>query len=141
MARAIPYLLVKNGRKTIELYENMFDAKLISHQPFTKEMGQKFGFPDDFDYENSTIHAVLEIHGATIYLADNAMGPGFNGSGNVEITLDLDSKELTEKIYEKAKKNGSEIKMELQQAFWGAWFARFEDSEGIGWQLNYSEEK
>jgi uncharacterized glyoxalase superfamily protein PhnB len=29
--------------------------------------------------------------------------------------------------------------MELEKTFWGAYFARFEDPEGIGWQLNFSE--
>lgn len=74
MTKAIPYLLVKNGKKAIELYENLFRAKLIEHQPFNKEIGKEFGLPEDFDYENSTMHAKLDIDGALIYLADNMMG-------------------------------------------------------------------
>lgn len=139
MAKAIPYILVKNGKKAIKLYEDIFDAKLIRHEPFNKEMGQNFGFPDNFDYDNSTMHARVEIYGAIIYLADNILAEEFKSSGNVEITLDLDNKEQLEKIYEKAKKQGSKIKMELEKTFWGAYFARFEDTEGIGWQLNFSE--
>lgn len=140
MTKAIPYLLVKNGRKAIKLYEDIFDAKLIHHEPFNKEMGQNFGFSDDFDYDNSTMHARIEIHGAMIYLADNILADDFKSSGNVEVTLDLDTKEQLEKIYEKAKKHGSKITMELEKTFWGAYFTRFEDSEKIGWQLNFSEE-
>jgi PhnB protein len=137
MTKAIPYLLVKNGKKAIELYENLFRAKLIEHQPFNKEIGKEFGLPEDFDYENSTMHAKLDIDGALIYLADNMMG--LPSPGNIEITLDLENKEQIDSIYKKVKEKDFKIKMELEKTFWGAWFARFEDSEGIGWQLNYTE--
>lgn len=137
MTKAIPYLLVKNGKKAIELYENLFGAKLIEHQPFNKEIGKEFGLPENFNYEKSTMHAKLDIGGALIYLADNMMG--LSSPGNVEITLDLENKDQIDSIYETVKKNGFKITMELEKTFWGAWFARFVDSEGIGWQLNYTE--
>lgn len=41
---------------------------------FTKEIGQGMGLPEDFDYENSTMHSVLEIGGTEVYVADS-MGP------------------------------------------------------------------
>lgn len=137
MTKAIPYLLVKSGKKAIKLYEYLFGAKLIEHQPFNKEISKEFGLPEDFDYENSTMHAKLDIDGALVYLADNMMG--LPSPGNVEITLDLENKDQIDQIYEKVKKKDFKIKMELERTFWGAWFARFEDSEGIGWQLNYTE--
>lgn len=138
MTKAIPYLLVKNGKKAIEIYKELFDAELTEHQPFSKEVGKEFGMPDDFDYENSTMHAKLDINGADVYLADNVMQRGTT-PGIVEITLDLDSKEQLDKIYNKVKEKGYPIFMELERMFWGAWFARFQDPEGIGWQLNYTE--
>ena len=138
MTKAIPYLLVKNGKKAIEIYKELFDAELTEHQPFSKEVGKEFGMPDNFDYENSTMHAKLNINGAEVYLADNVMQRG-TAPGIVEITLDLDSKEQLDKIYNKAKEKGYPILMELEKMFWGAWFARFQDPEGIGWQLNYTE--
>jgi len=137
MTKAIPYLLVKNGKRAIELYKNLFGAKLIEHQPFNKEIGKEFGMHEDFDYENSTMHAKLDIDGALIYLADNMLG--HSSPGNVEITLDLEKKEKIDSIYKKVKENDFKITMELEKTFWGAWFARFVDSEGIGWQLNYTE--
>ncbi|MFW9950028.1 MAG: VOC family protein [Candidatus Thorarchaeota archaeon] len=137
MVKSNPFLLVKNGKVAVELYKELFGAKLISHMPFTKEMSKEFGFPKDFDYENSTMHAVLDIEGAEIMLADNT--GGVLGGGNVEIVLHLDNKKQLEKIYNKAKEKKFKIKMELQQTFWGAWYARFEDLEGVGWQLNFQE--
>jgi PhnB protein len=138
LVKANPYLLVKNGKVAIELYKELFGAKLIDQMPFTEEMGKQSGFPKDFDYANSTMHAVLDIGGAEFMLADNTIGAP--GSGNVEIVLHLDNKKQIETIYDKAKTKKFKIKMELQQTFWGAWYARFEDSEVIGWQLNFQEQ-
>ena len=139
MVKTNPFISVKNGKKAIELYKKLLGAKLISHMPVSKEMGSQFGLSDDFDYDNSTLHAVLDVGGAEIMLSDNM--EGVPGSGNVEIVLHLESKQELNKIYDKAKEKGLKIKMELQKTFWGAWYARFEDSEGVGWQLNFQEEE
>ena len=135
MVLAIPYLIVRNGKESIKLYEELFGAKVIEHMPFTKEMGTQFGLPDDFDYKNSTLHAELEINGGKIMVTDNMAGE--TGGGNVEVLLQLESKDQIDTIYSKAKKKGFKIKMELEKTFWGAYFARFEDSDGVGWQLNF----
>lgn len=69
------------------------------------------------------------------------MGRGNEASNNVEIVLDLESKEQIDKIYTKVKELKCKISMELQQTFWGRYYARFEDPLGIGWQLNFRESK
>ena len=66
MTRSIPYILVKNGNKAIDLYKSLFGAKLVSKQSFSPEIGKEMGFPKDFDYKNSTMHAILDIKGAII---------------------------------------------------------------------------
>ena len=140
MVKINPYLMVKNGKEAIELYKDLFGAKLVDHMPFTKEMGgESFGFPDDFDYENSTMHAVLNIGDATIMLSDNPMGK--SGSGNVQVLITVDSLEEIEKINEKVQKKKFTIIMPFEKRFWGSWYMMFEDSFGIGWQINYSEDQ
>jgi PhnB protein len=140
MVKINPYLMVKNGKEAIELYKELFRATVVDHMPFSKEMGgESFGFPDDFDYENSTMHAVLDIKGANIMMSDNPMGK--SGSGNVQVLITVDSKEEIEKINEKVQKNKFTVIMPFEKRFWGSWYMMFEDSFGIGWQINYSEEQ
>ncbi|MFW9970063.1 MAG: VOC family protein [Candidatus Odinarchaeota archaeon] len=139
MVKINPYLIVKNAIQAIEMYKDLFGAKLIDRMPYSKEMGNQFGLPDNFNYENSTMHAIINIGGSEIMLADNIRG--IPVSGNVEVVVHLDNKKQIETIYNKAKTKGFKIKMELQQTFWGAWYARFEDSEGVGWQLNFQLEE
>ena len=74
MVKISPYLMVKNGQKAIELYKDLFGVKLVEHTLFPKESGSFFGFPDDFKYENSTLHAILDIKGDILMLSDNTIG-------------------------------------------------------------------
>ena len=67
MVKTIPYLMVKSGKKAIDLYRDLFGAKIISKQSFKPEYGKQMGFPDDFDYDNSTMHAVLDIGGLKFF--------------------------------------------------------------------------
>lgn len=132
--KVVPYITVENAKAAIEVYVDLFGATLVDHMPFTKEVGAGFGFPEDFDYEGSTMHAVIDIGGATIFLSD---GQGAV-RGNVEIVLDFEAKEQIEEVWSKVKKAGYEIVMEMEQQFWGAIYGRFVDDDGIGWQLNYT---
>ena len=103
--------------------------------PFTKEVGQGMGFPEDFDYETSTMHAVLDFSGTEVYIADSMtpMNPG-----PVEIVLDFESREKIEKVWKNVKSMGLQVVMELEQQFWGALYGRFIDNDNIGWQLNHN---
>ena len=69
------------------------------------------------------------------------MGRENGSSNNVEIVLDLENRVQIDKIYKKAKELEFKISMELQQIFWGSFYALFEDPIGIAWQLNFSESK
>ena len=70
MVKVYPYLFVENCKKAIKLYEKVFGAKLITHMPINEETGKQMGFPDDFKYDLSTMHAVIDINGAQIMMAD-----------------------------------------------------------------------
>ena len=135
--------MVENGNNAIELYKDLFGAKVVEHRPFTKEVGAQMGWSDDFDYENSTMHAELDIEGATVMLSDNPdtspMGEvkAFN---NVYVLVTVDSKEKIDKINEKVLEKKFAVTMPLEKTFWGSWFLVFQDSFGIGWQIAYSEE-
>jgi len=141
MVNAVPYLLVPNGKEAIELYKKIFGAKLIDHMPLTPEVGAQFGMPADYDYANSTMHAVIEIGGAEIYLTDINMGATFEAPGNVEVVLNLDSKKQIDDFYKKNRDAGGKPVMPLEKTFWGAWYTRLIGPLGIGWQLNFMGEQ
>lgn len=134
MVQAIPYLTVPNAKEAIEVYKEVFGAVLIDRMPFDKEIGMQMGLPEDYDWENSTMHSEIEIGGAKINMSDGQTNPG----GNVEVLLMLDSKEQIEEIWAKVKEKGFKIVMEMEVQFWGAMYGRFVDDYGIGWQVNHN---
>jgi PhnB protein len=142
MANTIPYLIIKGGaKKAIKLYKSIFNAKLISHMPYDENIGKEYGFPKDFDYENSTMHAHIEIDGATVYLSDDLSHGDEKirrGIGRVEVMIEIDSKKRFDEIWNKIKnRRGIKVIMPAEKTFWGSWFCRFIDSKKIGWQINY----
>ena len=130
-----PHISVPNAKKTIEVYKQLFKARLIDHMPFDKNIGASMGLSDSFDYENSTMHAVLDFNGSEVYIADSM---GEKRSGPVEIVLDFESREDIEAIWSKVKMMNLQILMELEPQFWGALYGRFIDNDGVGWQLNHN---
>ena len=133
--KVIPYISVPNAMKAIAAYEKLFDARLVDRMPFDEAVGASMGLPDDFDYENSTMHAVLDFSGAEVYISDSMGEPA---PGPVEILLDFDSREEIEGVWAKVKKMGLRVVMELEPQFWGALYGRFVDDDGVGWQLNHN---
>lgn len=109
--------------------------------PFDEKIGKEWGFPKDFDYEKSTMHAHIEIDGAPIYLSDDLSYGDEKirrGIGRVDVMLGIDSKERFDEIWNKVKnRRGIRVIMPAEKTFWGSWFCRFIDSKKIGWQINY----
>jgi uncharacterized glyoxalase superfamily protein PhnB len=130
-----PYISVPNAKETIKVYKQLFGAKLIDHMPFDRNIGASMGLPENFDYENSTMHAVLDFDGAEVYIADSM---GEKHSGPVEIVLDFESREDIEAVWSQVRKMNLQVIMELEPQFWGALYARFIDNDGVGWQLNHN---
>ena len=134
MVKVIPYLTVPNSLKAVEAYKEVFGATLVERMPFDKEIGIQMGMPEDHDWENSTMHCEINVHGASIYMADGKSNPG----GNVDVLLDMESKEQIEEVWSKVESRGYKVLMKLEVQFWGAMFGRFIDEFGVGWQLNYT---
>ena len=130
-----PHISVKNAKETIEVYKKLFGAKLIDHMPFDKNIGAEMGLPENFDYENSTMHAVLGFEGVEVYIADSM---GEKSSGPVEIVLDFESREDIESVWSNVKEMNLRVIMELEPQFWGALYGRFMDNDNVGWQLNHN---
>ncbi len=137
LVKVIPSLIVKNAKKTLKVYEELFGAKTINWLPFNKEIAAgAMALPANFDYANSTMHAEFQIGNAVIYINDFVKDEP-PSEGKVEIVLELDSKEQIEAIWKKVKQKKYKIRAELEKTFWNAYFAMFIDDDGIGWQLNF----
>ena len=134
MVKIVPYLNLPNAKKGIDLYQKLFDAKVLDHRPFSKDQPTGTPLPADFDYDNSTMYAYVEILGQQVHMSD-AQG-NVSPTGMVDLYLELDNEEQINKIFEKAKDLGCQINVPLAKQFWGALYTNFKDPIGITWQLS-----
>jgi uncharacterized glyoxalase superfamily protein PhnB len=92
--------------------------------PFDKSMAKESGFPKDFDYENSTMHAEIEIDAAPIYLSDDLSFVDEKirrGIDRVDVMLGIDSKKRFDEIWEKVKnRRGMKVIMPAEKTFWNS---------------------
>ena len=138
MAKITPYIFYENSKKAIEFYKELFEAKLIMHYP-CEPQDNYIPLPDDFDYANSTMHAVIEIYGEKIFISDDLQGKMRGGKSSISISLEPDNKIQLDTIYEKVQKMECKIIMPLKKQHWGDLFTMFIDPFGICWQINFTD--
>lgn len=133
MVKMIPYLNVPNAKEAIDVYQQIFGAKILNHLPFNKNNAPPGGFPADFDFENSTMYAQIEILGLPIHMSDaqSEVSP----KGMVDIYLELDNEDQINQFYDKAK-SSCNVVVPLGKQDWGAYYTNFKDPIGITWQLS-----
>ncbi|UMY67210.1 VOC family protein [Flavobacterium sp. HJ-32-4] len=89
--------------------------------------------------KNLVLHVELPILGGHVLMATDApeeMGFTVATGNNMHISLEPDSKEEAERLFNELSVGGN-ITMPLQDMFWGAYFGSFTDRFGINWMVNF----
>ena len=81
------------------------------------------------------MHARLKVGDDEIYMSDTFEPASITKGNNVSISLDIESPDKMEKMFNKLASGGT-IKMPLQDTFWGAKFGMLVDKFGINWMMN-----
>ena len=93
--------------------------------------------------ENMVMHVGLSIGEKFILMGSDApaqMGFKVNMGNNLYISLHLDTREETRKLF-KALSEGGNIEQELQDMFWGDYWGSCKDKFGVQWMFSCSEKK
>jgi PhnB protein len=114
----IPYLTVPDAIAAIAYYVDALGAV------------EQFRLPGQDP--KKTMHAVLEVPGGTIFLAD--MGPPEKPAA-VAINLGLDSAKAVNELAARLAKHGATINHGPEDMFWGDRFAEITDPFGHHWIL------
>lgn len=135
-----PYLnFMGNTEEAFNFYKSVFGGEFIMVQRFkdTPEAGKLP--PED---QNKIMHIALPIGGGNILMATDAlesMGQQLNRGNNFYISIDTQSKEEADKLYNGLSKNGS-IELPIQHTFWGSYFGMFSDKYGVQWMVSFNEQ-
>ena len=141
MATLNPYLnFPGNAEEAFNFYKSVFGGEFTMIQRFkdTPEK-DKISAAD----QQKVMHVGLPIGNGNVLMATDAlesMGHPVTQGNNVNLSLETQSKEETDKIF-KGLSKGGKVTMPLQDTFWGAYFGALTDKFGMNWMLNYTKPK
>jgi PhnB protein len=118
-----PHLVVKDASKAIEFCKNAFGAHEI----------RRVSGPDG----NSLIHAEVQIGDSRLMLVDEFPEMGSRGPqsiGGTPVTIHMYVKDV-DAVFNKAVDAGAEVKMPLDNMFWGDRYGVLTDPFGHSWSL------
>lgn len=123
-----PHLTVRGGNDAIEFYK------------------RAFGAVEDFkqlaDDNRRVLHATLSVFGGQVMLCDefpeyctDTGSPQSRGGASVTIHVNLRRPEDVDRAVEKARGEGAEITMPVEDTFWGMRYGRICDPFGHVWSI------
>jgi PhnB protein len=125
--------LICNGncREAMTFYQKCLGADL-QMMPFSDMPGDNV--PPEA--KNRLMHARLTKGSAVLMASDNMPGMPFHQGDNFSVSLDCESIQEIEKVFNALSEKGK-VTMPLQETFWAARFGMFTDRFGINWMLNF----
>lgn len=132
--RIVPYLMFPgNCEEAFEFYKSILGGE-IYYMRYSEAQGMEVSE----GYKNKVLHGALVFDGNSLYGSDGFEGAPVTKGDNCSVTIEPDSEDEIARIFN-ALKEGGEVKMDLQDTFWGAKFASLDDKYGIHWSLNYTK--
>ncbi len=129
-----------NCEEAFNFYREVFggDFEMISrYSEMPPQNGTKI--PDEF--LDKIMHVSLSISKETGLMGSDVSGdsgPEFIQGNNFSISVDAESKELADTIFEKLSEEG-EVVMPMDKTFWGSYFGMCMDKFGINWMVSFME--
>jgi PhnB protein len=134
MSAVNPYLIF-NGTcgEAFEFYRSVIGGDFAVISKFS-DMPPEMPVPES--EANKILHVSLPI-GTSILLGSDcpaSMPPVVEGN-NFSVAYLPSSREEADRVFQ-GLSAGGEVKMPMQDVFWGAYFGMFTDKFGINWQVN-----
>ena len=143
MARVNTYLnFMGKTEEAFNFYKEVFNTEITSLTRM-KDMPRPEGAPSLAESEaNLIMNIQMPITNGHVLIATDmiaSMGHNLKVGNNVTISLDLDSQEEAERIYNKLLTNSPENSGPLAPMPWGALWGSCEDQYGIRWMISYAK--
>ena len=143
MSRVNTYLnFMEKSEEAFNFYKRVFQSEFTSVTRM-KDMPRPQGAPELTESESNLIMNIqLPITNGHVLMAIDmiaSMGHKVQVGNNVTISLDLDSAEEAQSIYEELLTNSPENSGPLAQMPWGALWGSCQDQFGIRWMISYAK--
>ncbi len=139
MAKTNIYLNFQgNAEEAFNVYKSVFQTEFSAPMMRMGDMPQQEGMPQLSEKEQKMImHVALPILGGTQIMGTDlleSMGHTLTVGNNTTISLELDSRDEADRIYQVLSESGSDCAAPHEQ-FWGYWGVCL-DRFGIRWMFN-----
>ena len=124
-----PHLIVKGADEAIEFYKKVFGAEEITRLPG----------PDG----KSIMHAALQIGDSRLFLVEEFPQMGSGGPlsiGGTPVAIHV-YVEDADAVFNRALASGAQVRMPLENAFWGDRYGQFTDPFGHRWSVATRKEE
>jgi PhnB protein len=129
-----------NCEEAFNFYKSVFGGEFPYIGRF-KDMPPQEGMPPiPVEMEDRIMHVSLPISEETCIMGSDTGGewaPNFIQGNNFSISVNTDSKEEADRLFNGLSENGKII-MPLNNTFWGDYFGMFSDQFGINWMISFA---
>jgi len=118
----IPHLCCRNAAEAVEFYVRAFEAEPLQVMRLS---------------DGRVMHAALKVNGATVFLAEEFPEHGGlspQALGGTPVTLHLQVSDC-DRVFQRAVDAGCEVRMPLQDMFWGDRYGIVIDPYGHQWSV------
>lgn len=126
-----------NCEEAFNFYKEVLNGKFNGVSRFNEMPADpEFKIPEDF--ANKIMHINMELPNGLLLMGSDTGGdwaPDFKKGNNFSISLDFETREEADEIFEKLS-DGGKITMPMNETFWGSYFGTFEDKFGINWMFS-----
>jgi PhnB protein len=145
MTRVNVYLNFQNQTEEAFLfYQSVFGTSFQGGIMRYGDMPPQQGMPPVSDsVKNLVLHVSLPISETCVLMGSDApeqMGFKVNTGNNVYISLDVDSKQEADRLFN-ALSGGGKVEMPMADMFWGAYWGSLADKYGVKWMINCQNKK
>lgn len=130
-----PYLTFDgNCEKAFNFYKSVFGGDFTSIGKFS-EMPPDYTVPDKD--KHLIMHVALPMGDSVLMGSDtsDSFGPPVKQGNNFSISIDADSKQEADRLFNQLSKDGNVI-MPMNKTFWGSYFGMLTDQFGINWMVS-----
>jgi PhnB protein len=133
-----------NCLEAFEFYRSVFGGEFpyvgkFKDMPASEEGGNKMS-PEEGE---RIMHISLPISKETNLMGSDTGGewaPSFKQGNNFSISINTDSKEEADRLYNGLSAGGQQT-MPMNQTFWGDYFGMFTDKFGINWMVSQATQQ
>lgn len=128
-----------NCKEAFEFYKSVFGGEFVTISTFADMPPQDSMTLLEAEDLQKIMHVTLPIGKGTVLMGSDSpgdWGKNLKMGNNFSISINADSKEEANELFDKISKNGI-ITMDLADTFWGSYFGMMTDQFGVNWMVSH----